>query len=242
MSVSPSPASRYESMLTENFSRHPTGKPLFIETFPALAVNNYAVEQSGGGTGTLTLYNATNTVQNVFNKASFALLSSGVAGGFINMFKPMGLTKSRRFGLEVFFGFPHQLFDLRSRCNLFGLTIQLLQNYTIYQPTIYYKPSSDKLFSPDLDPIMTLGLPLDVDSYNTRVSWQDAKLIVDFDTKKYVTLFWNEHEIDLSNVSIPAQATGLYGNRLFAQISVLDINPATQFTTYIGGFIFTSDE
>jgi hypothetical protein len=84
---------------------------------------------------------------------------------------------------------------------------------------------------------------LEVDNITPIVVWQNAKLIIDANTKKYVKLYWNDLEIDLSSIAIlPATYGPFSGARVNPDLTIYDITPAVQYTVYIGGFIFTNEE
>lgn len=247
MSIAPSPSSPSETLLLNSGSRHPSGKVLFIEDFTPTNVNHYFYYQIAGGTGTLTYYSTANTRQNCWRNKSLAILSTGVNGGGIEIYKPMYIPANRRVGIEIMWGFPYSLGSLRTRLGSLSLLLYFYQNYRWSQAEVQYNPDIPRLVIRDgnnqFNTLFTFDGNTDTESaIDTQVIWHNAKLIVDGSTLKYERLYYDGLEFDLGSHTMHTEVTGVYGAIFQAGISMYDFDPATQFTMYLGALNVTNEE
>lgn len=242
-----------EIQLITSLSRHPTGKPFYVESCEYARA--WAWAQSNGGTGSYKVDTGMGIREltqqgppysTPYNgKSSFLIRSSGVNNGYLNLNHIMSIPSNLRLGFEIFFAFPYTSGGLQARCRLFTVGFELRDADGIYHEAKFrFRPSSqDVVLYRAPGPAEPTVLDLSANKmYGAAWNvWQNAKLIVDFSTDRYVKLYWNEDEVDLSAYSIYTVSTG-EAPRLSNLIQIHDLSPANQFYTFIGGVILTLEE
>jgi hypothetical protein len=241
-------------LLQQCWSRHPTGTPFFIETCER--ANAWCFEQIANGTGEFKIVSGLATriggqqgppYTAAFNgKTMIQVLSSGINWGYLNMNYMTAILPNLRLGFEVFFAIPYTRAQQQTRLRRwhFGFNLHDVNNQS-HEAEVTFDPINQRL-----QLYRTAGAlePMVLDLSGNRIYgsenwliWQNAKLIVDFGTGRFVKLFWNEHEVDLSNHEI-YHAASIQAPRLSSIMIFYDVGAAIQYYMYVGGVILTMEE
>lgn len=238
MSISAIPT---DPVLANAFCRHPTGRPIFVDT--CQYARSWSFDQTGGGTGALATTTAVGQVFNAVIGTSYAFTSSGVNNGVAAITRWMGFPHNLKLGLEVTFGLNLDKITIGNNVEtvLFSMSkyLDLVKQYNAF---IAYNPGERKVTINKFTAEETvLDLTNKEVGYSTGfVAWQNMKMVADFNTLKWDRLYWNENEIDLSakNLSLFTNVP-VRNNSMNQGISVYDKPIAVQYVLYIGSIIVT---
>ena len=244
---------RRELMRMNYFSRHPTGKPYYIENCETTRAWLISQTRTGGlgdfrvdcGTRSPTGdYSYAPSYKPFNGKSMWMLTSPGVNGATMYLINGMVPPQNLRLGFEIFFAFPYSAIELNTRCAFFDFGWALYDGSHVLSCHARYLPLENEVriyrTTGGREPSV-----LDVTSiqYSTPewLIWNSAKLIANFETKRYVKLFWNQQEIDLSNHPIYEVASPT-SPRLNNLVEIQDRTPFIQWNMFIGGIILTLEE
>lgn len=243
----------------QNFmSMHPTGVPLYIETWKRARGWNMYQKENGLGNYEVVVRNedinaadAANfqMSRHVFNGESMCKLSSsGVANGYTYLWRSYSMLPSQRLGIEVNLAIPYERTTINDICDYIqilvaksekgstarheaGVRLDLHNDYLLF----WDGESTHSLISGNLFTSQYLLSP-------GYLSWINIKVIVDFDNLTGVKAYFNDREWDLSDYSLAETSSGYtQGSDLFR----IDLNSSTlgtQFHIYLGNVILTMEE
>jgi hypothetical protein len=251
-----------QNILIENGSLHPSGRPIYIENceFPR---GWLSTQTKKGLADLMTVGSLNDMIQHPaadgspcfcapYNgKYMFRVRSTGVNWGTVHFWHSLTLLANRRLGIEVFFAFPYSADNLANYLQAFNIGFQEMVGGTDwYIGYVRYVPNA---VNPRVELHYTTGMAsptiLDLSTEpghgpgsNKSLIWQNAKLIVDLNTHRFVKLYWNNHTIDLSAYPIWSEPLVGYANGIIPLFILEDVGPANRATMYIGGVITTQEE
>lgn len=241
----------------ENLSRHPTGKPVFIETWEHGRAWHYG--QSENGTGKYEVvtrpirwpdstdpYYFPRSPQCFNSKSMCRLVTSGIDNGFSRMFWRSAPLPSDRIGFEINWALMPRTDQYEIMDRFYAIFLVRYYETCRRQISIYFEPFLDRLYFGHAD----VGELLLSNVYTTHyhksrnyLVWENLKLIVDFDRAVAEKLYYNEREFDLTQYGNIGDLAATNNPMLNFRVGVNDrVTGTVQGEVYLGNIIITIEE
>jgi hypothetical protein len=233
-----------KNLLLQYFSKHPTGVPLYIEDWASTRA--WSVGETGGGSGGAEVVNGYGTFgPGIFNGVSMLKLTSpGVSEGLTRISRPQGIPPNLRVGIETNFAIPFNLLaEIQTYMRTFEFGLTYYDGTSRYEAVARYNAAADTLEVTDLvnSYVQQANMRSRFRTLQHWLIWHNIKLVADFTTKKFVKLYFNEMEFDISNIPITANLANV--ERWFMpHITIRDLLVANQFSVYVGNTFLTMEE
>lgn len=153
---------------------------------------------------------------------------------YASIYKYLPLPIETKLGIEASFTIPDNIDRL-------GINAAIYTGNELHESGFFYSRTEDKLYLEDVAPGETEVVASDVNPFASDYLFHNMKLVIDYNTKKYLRVMFDNKEYDVSDVGYKVTSPHPWGTSFAIMLSAVNNNVGTP-VVYVDDVICTQNE